>query len=240
MAAEQDLQTQKVIVKLSAEHERAICKEIQSLRICKFTFRKGTTVRRMRIKRPFLTLGLAVGSFLFTVPKVQATIRLPESCRMGSCWTTTLDSKEALRTNNLGTLYLVTKTTNVYPPDPAGPNYQAQDYESFVNFHGTDYLSDTSQSYVFCSQYIPSVLFESEDSYRVDRLAIFEAPFGYNRGAYQSYLATCHNLAGPDYFSLDVYVLLLKQGYTTDYVTRSEQFSVVSPLEMMQLNPEEF
>ena len=156
---------------------------------------------------------------------------------MGSCWTTTIDSKEALRASNLGTLYLVNQTTNSYPPNPADPYYQDQDYERFVNFHGTNYVSNTSQSYVFCSKYIPSILFESEDSYIVHRLAIFESPFGYNRESYQTYLATCHNLAGPDYFSLNVYALLLREGYRTDYVTQSEQFSVTSPLEAMQLNP---
>ena len=187
-----------------------------------------------------LTLCLIVWSFLATAHRAQAAIQLPESCRMGSCWSTTIDSKEALRTNNLGTLYLVNKSTNSYPDNSADPEIAAQDYERFVDFYGTDFVSDTSQSYVFCSKFIPSVLYESDSGYRVDRLAIFESPFGYNRESYQTYLATCHNLAGPDYFSLDIYALLLREGYTTDYVVQSNQFSVSSPVDVMQLNPEIF
>ena len=188
--------------------------------------------------RLLLTLGLAVGSFLLSARSVQASIQMPERCRMSGCWRTTIDSKEALRTNELGTLYLVNQSTDQYP-NSSDPKLAAQDYERFVDFHGSDFVSSTSQSYVFCSRYIPSVLFESDDSYRVDRLAIFESPFGYNYGSYQTYLATCHNLAGPDYFSLDVYTLLLKEGYTTDYVLESDQLSVSSPIEVMQLNPAE-
>lgn len=188
--------------------------------------------------KALLTLGLAAGSFLLTTHKAQAAIKMPERCRMGGCWTTTIDSKEALRTNDLGTLYLVNTSTEQYPAESADLDLAAQDYKRFVNFYGTDFVSETGQSYVFCSKYVPSVLFESDESYVVDRLAIFESPFGYNRGVYQTYLATCHNLAGPDYFSLDVYALLLRDGYTTDYLTQSEQFSVSSPIDMMQLYPQ--
>lgn len=190
--------------------------------------------------RSLLTLGFVLGSVLFTTQKAYAAIQMPESCRMGGCWRTTINSKEAIRTNNLGTLYLVNKSTNQYPaPNTSNPTLAAQDYERFVSFYGSDFVSSTSQSYVFCSKYTPSILFESEGSYIVHRLAIFESPFGYNRGSYQTYLATCHNLAGPDYFSLDVYALLLKEGYMTNYVPQSEQLSVLSPIDVMQLNPRE-
>jgi hypothetical protein len=155
---------------------------------------------------------------------------------MGTCWTTTIDHKEALRTSSLGTLYLVNQSTDTYPDDSGPPEVAAQEYRSFVDFYGTDFVSETSQSYVFCSRYIPSVLFEADDEHIVHRLAIFESPFGYNRGSYQTYLATCHNLVGPDYFSLNVYALLLKEGYITDYVAQSEQFSVSSPVDVMRLN----
>ena len=136
-------------------------------------------------------------------------------------------------------LFLI-KSSGQYPAsNDSDPVLAARDYEHFVSFHGSDFVNSTSESYVFCSKYIPFVLFESEGSYIVHRLAIFESPFGYNRGSYQTYLATCHNLAGPDYFSLNVYALLLKESYMTNYVSQSEQLSVSSPIDAMQINPRE-
>lgn len=178
----------------------------------------------------FLPSGLSIAAV------AEAVIQLPESCRMGSCLRTTVESKEALRSNSFGTLYLVNTSGIQYPaPNDADPGLAAQDYERFVNFYGTDLVSDTSQTYVFCSKELPSVMFESEGSYRVDRLAIFESSFGSNRSSYQQYLATCHNLVGPDYFSLDVYSLLLREGYTDRYVSQSKQFATGNPLDVMRL-----
>lgn len=178
----------------------------------------------------FLFSGLTVATV------AEAVIQLPESCRMGSCSRTTIESKEALRSNSFGTLYLVDTSGIQYPaPNDTDAELAAQDYERFVNFYGTDLVSGTSQTYVFCSKELPSVMFEAEGSYRVNRLAMFESPFGYNRNSYQEYLATCHNLAGPDYFSLDVSSLLLREGYTDRYVSQSRQFTTGNPLDVMRL-----
>lgn len=200
----------------------------------------------MRSKILFTALLLATGFVSSIASSVEAVIRLPESCRMGGCSRSTIESKEALRSNNLGTLYSVTSTIEQYPPDPQSSYYSSedqyladQDYERFVDFYGTDYISNTGQFYVFCSKAIPSVLFESEDTYYVNRLAIFESPYGYNRHAYQEYLATCHNLAGPDYFSLNVYSLLLEEGYTDEYIAQSNQFTTDNPLDVMRLTEQD-
>jgi hypothetical protein len=91
---------------------------------------------------------------------------------MGSCWQTTLDSKEALRSNEFGTLYVINETTNMYPHD-SGSESAVRDYRNFVNYYGTDYITEQGQSYVFCSTSIPSVLYEVEGRYAVRRLALF-------------------------------------------------------------------
>ena len=194
-----------------------------------------------RILRAPLSISILAFGFMLVPTVAAASIQLPESCRMGSCSRATVESKEALRTNNLGTLYSVTKIVEQYPPNPQSsyysqdmPELAQQDYKRFINYHGSDFVSETSQDYVFCSKELPSVMFDSDDGYRVNRLAIFESPFGYNRWAYQQYLATCHNLAGPDYFSLNVYSLLLREGYTDRYISQSNQFVIFDILDVMR------
>jgi len=59
-------------------------------------------------------------------------------------------------------------------------------------------------------------------------------------GDHQTYLATCHNLAGPDYFSFAVETLLIREGYTTQFIAATEQLNVPNVLEMMELYPESY
>lgn len=169
----------------------------------------------------------------------KAAIKFPESCRMGSCHTTTLDSKEALRSNEYGTLYVVNETTNQYPDDSFSER-AAQDYQMFVNYHGSDYITEQSQKYVFCSTQIPTVLSEYEGRYIANRLAVFTTPSGFSWSSHIMYLATCHNLAGPDYFAPSVQTLLIREGYTTQYIERDDQFDVPNILEVMELYPEKY
>ena len=188
-----------------------------------------------------LLLSTSVTALFLTIfqTSAKATIQFPESCRMEACWITTLNSKEALRSNEYGTLYAVEETTNIYPRT-SDLELAAQDYQRFVDYHGTDYVIQERQEYVFCSTKIPSVLFESEGMYTMKRLAVFTSPSNADRYAHQIYLATCHNLAGPDYFSLSVQNLLLREGYTTDYVNQIELLSVPNILEAMKLYPNSY
>lgn len=190
----------------------------------------------MNSRNLLLALGLSIaGSLSISLPS-NAAIQFPESCRMGSCWQTTLDSKEALRSNELGTLYVINETTNMYPHDSGGES-AARDYRNFVNYYGADYVSNQRQEYVFCSIAIPSVLFESDGTKIANRLALFESPSSAMRPSHQTYLATCHNLAGPDYFSPSVQTLLIREGYSTQYVEEDDQFNVPNILEIMKLDP---
>lgn len=202
----------------------------------------------MRLKILATSLPVAVAGLLTSSIATKASIEIPEAChRTGYCWTYTINSKEALSSNELGTLYLLDETISSYPPDPNGSYYidnpasdATMDYEKFVRTHGTSFVSEPMQSYVFCSRNIPSVSFEEEIGYRVSRLALFETPYDLYRTLHQKYLAACHSLVGPDYFSSNVYSMLLKEGYTTDYVEQTESFFVDAPSEMMQLEPRSF
>ena len=62
-----------------------------------------------RILRAPLSIPILAFGFMLVPTVAAASIQLPESCRMGACSRATVESKEALRTNNLGTLYSVTK-----------------------------------------------------------------------------------------------------------------------------------
>lgn len=186
-----------------------------------------------------LALGLSLGGSFLAVLSAKATIQLPESCRMGSCYQSTLESKEALRSNEFGTLYLVNVTTNGRP-QTFEEELAAQDRRRFIDFHGSDRTVDRNQQYVFCSPSIPSTLFESEGEYVLNRLALFESPSNAVRFSHQLYLATCHNLAGPDYFSAAVQTRLIREGYTTGDMTFTEQNRVSNILEMMELYPDTY
>lgn len=196
-------------------------------------------VSAMRLFKLLLAIGLPLTGSLFTSLPAKASIQFPESCRMGTCYKSTLESKEALRSNTFGTLYLVNETLNIYP-QTFDDELAAQDYQRFVNFYGRDQVTEQRQEYVFCSPEIPSVLFESEGRYIMNRLALFQSPSSAVRSSHQTYLATCHNLAGPDYFSASVQNLLIREGYTTQYVGNGEQFSVPNILEIMELYPERY
>ncbi|KPQ32813.1 MAG: hypothetical protein HLUCCA11_20460 [Phormidesmis priestleyi Ana] len=190
------------------------------------------------LKRVLLSVSAIALSFAAVQSSAKAAIEFPEGCRMGTCYTTTLESKEALRSNELGTLYLINMTTNLYPDNRI--EHRTEDRQRFVNYHGTDSVTQESQQYVFCSKVIPSVLFESDGKYIMKRLALFESPSNANRGDHQTYLATCHNLAGPDYFSFAVETLLIREGYTTQFIAATEQLNVPNVLEMMELYPESY
>ena len=192
------------------------------------------------IRRILLSASVIALSLITCQTSAKASIEFPESCRMGSCRQATLESKEALRSNALGTLYLINQTIESYPQDNYNSELAEQDYQRFVNYYGTDFVVEQDQQYVFCSKSVPSVLFESEDRYYVWRLALFDSPSTASRSAHQTYLATCHNLAGPDYFSLSVQTMLIREGYTTRYVKQDNQFNVANPLEIMELYPESY
>ncbi len=191
------------------------------------------------LKRLLLSVSVVTLSLIAYQSKAQAAIQFPESCRMGECSVGTLDSKEALRSNEFGTLYLINTSGSSYP-QTTYPESAARDYELFVNYYGTDYVTGSSQSYVFCSTSIPSVLFEADGEYVMKRLALFEPPSNADRDSHEIYLATCHNLAGPDYFSFEVQTLLIREGYTTRYVSQDEQVNVPNILEMMELYPDSY
>ena len=191
------------------------------------------------LKRLLLSASAIALSFAAYQPSAKATIQFPEGCHTGTCYTTTLDSKEALRSNEYGTLYVVNETTNLYP-DNRLPEMAAQDYQRFVNYHGSDYVTEQRQEYVFCSTTIPAVLFKIEGRYSMNRLALFQSPSNATRYSHQTYLATCHNLAGPDYFTPSVQNLLIREGYTTRYVDQDENFDVPNILEIMELYPDSY
>lgn len=190
------------------------------------------------LKRFLLSASAIALSLIAVQLSAKAAIEFPESCRMGTCYTTTLESKEALRSNELGTLHLINMTTNLYPDNRI--EHRTEDRQRFVNYHGTDSVTQESQQYVFCSKAIPSVLFESEGRYILNRLALFESPSNAQRDAHQTYLAACHNLAGPDYFAPSVQTLLIREGYTTQFIPQNEQINVPNILEMMELYPESY
>lgn len=165
-----------------------------------------------------------------------ASIELPEWCHMGECSVQTLESKELLRSNALGNLYLATFSTVQYPAPDSADSFR----QMFVDYHGSELVEGISESYIFCSKSIPSVLFVTDDKeYILNRLVLTgNRPASYMWHSHVNYLATCHNIAGPDYFSVNVANILIREGYSFGSPGRStdDQMQVSNILEIMNPN----
>lgn len=155
---------------------------------------------------------------------------------MGECSVQTLESKELLRSNALGELYLATFSTIQYPAPDAGDTFR----QMFVEYHGSELVESRSESYIFCSKSIPSVLFVTDDREHIlNRLVLTgNPPANYIWHSHVNYLATCHNIAGPDYFSTDVANMLIREGYSFGNSARTtdDQMRVSNILEIMNPN----
>jgi hypothetical protein len=137
-----------------------------------------------------------------------ASIDLPAWCRGSECVESTLESKAFIRSGELGKLYEITIRSVRRPINEVSR-------QRFIEYYGSEVSEEISKSYVLCSTRMPSVLFSSDEGYRLNRLVLTGYPppnlFWHS---HIHYLATCHNLAGPDYFSDNVTNLLLREGYS--------------------------
>lgn len=185
--------------------------------------------------RHFLFLG-TLTTLLACTFSAAASIELPEWCHMGECSVQTLTNKELLRSNALGDLYLATFSTVAYPAPDSGPSFR----QMFSDYHGSELAESSSESYILCSNSIPSVLFVTDDKEHIlNRLVLTGSrPASYMWHSHVNYLATCHNLSGPDYFSTSVANILIREGYSFGSSVRStdEQMRVSNILEIM--NPD--
>ena len=159
---------------------------------------------------------------------------------MGECSTETLESKELLRSNELGDLYIANFSITRYPAEDSAEYFRKQ----FVNYYGSELVEDSSQSYIFCSSSMPSTLFVTNGrEYILNRLVLTgNRPATSMWHSHVNYLATCHNIAGPDYFSNDVANVLIREGYSFGMLGRSidEQMRVSNILEIMNPNAYEY
>lgn len=186
-----------------------------------------------RFKTLPAALLLSAAGLLAIAPEVKANITLPEWCR-DSCSLETLESKELLRSNSVGDLYLATFSRIEYPTqdDPVG--YLR---ERFVAPYGSELVERSSESYVFCSSSMPSILYVTEEREHIlNRLALTgNRPSNADWHSHVKYLATCHNIAGPDFFSTNVANVLIREGYDFD-VRSGNQMRVSNILEIMNPN----
>ena len=162
------------------------------------------------MRRLLSSFGALLALSAWSLPSA-ASIELPERCHMGECWVTTLESKELLRSNELGDLYLATFSSVTYVARDSGEGFR----QMFVNYHGSERVEGSSEGYIFCSSSMPSNLFVTQEKeYFLNRLAIAGTPpVGSYWMAHVQYLATCHNIAGPDFFSTSVANILIREGY---------------------------
>ena len=185
--------------------------------------------------RWFISVASALAALSTWSLAASASIELPEWCRMGECSVETLESKELLRTNEQGELYLISLSAVRYPDAGVGDNSR----QRFVNYYGSELVEESSQSYVFCSSAMPSTLFITDDrEYILNRLVLTgNPPASYIWHSHIHYLATCHNVAGPDYFSPEVANILIREGYDfSGSSERENQMRVSNILEIM--NPQ--
>ena len=181
----------------------------------------------------FVPLLLSAASLLgFATTPAVASIELPEWCHTGVCSIETLESKELLRSNSLGNLYLATFSRVEYPVESFR--------QTFVNHHGSERVEESSQSYIFCSSLMPSTLFVTDDKeYILNRLVLTgNSPSSAMWHSHVHYLAACHNIAGPDYFSTNVANLLIREGYNfgENFSGNDVQMRVGNILEIMNPN----
>lgn len=145
---------------------------------------------------------------------------MPDYCHMDYCYQTTIDSKEYVDSNNNGTLYLLKKTIVTTPDTTYYPERIEINRRQFFDRYGSYSVSEQSESFVFCSPTRPTLLWKNDegpDRYSGAVLAILNEPYGSNYTGYQTYLAACHNLVGPDYFTFSTSAMLLREGYNTSY-----------------------
>ena len=158
---------------------------------------------------------------VFSLPSdASASLTMPNYCRMDYCFQITIDSKEYVDSNNNGTLYLLKETVVETPDTTNYPERIEINRRQFLNRYGSYRVSEQSESFVFCSPTQPTLLWKSDEGlnrYNGSVLAILNEPYGYNYLSYQKYLAACHNLVGPDYFTLSTDAMLLREGYNTSY-----------------------
>jgi len=181
--------------------------------------------------RQVLFVSTLASLYIFSLPAI-ASIELPERCHHGVCSTETLESKELLRSNNLGDLYLATFSSVSYPVESFR--------QTFVNHHGSERVEESFQSYIFCSSSMTSTLFVTDDKeYRLNRLVLTgNSPSTAVWHSHVHYLATCHNIAGPDYFSTNVANMLIREGYNfgDGFSGNDQQMRVGNILEIMNPN----
>ena len=158
---------------------------------------------------------------VFSLPSgASAALTMPNYCHMDYCSQTTIDSKEYVNSNSNGTLYLLKETVVTTPDTTNYPERIEINRRQFFNHYGAYRVSEQSESFVFCSPTRPTLLWKNDegiDRYRGAVLAILNETYGYNYTSYQTYLAACHNLVGPDYFTSSTYAMLLREGYNNSY-----------------------
>ncbi len=158
---------------------------------------------------------------VFSLPSgASAALTMPDYCHMDYCHQTTIDSKEYVDSNSGGTLYLLKETIVTTPDTTNYPERIDINRRQFFNHYGSYRISEQSESFVFCSSTRPTLLWKNDeglDRYRGSVLAILNDPYGYNYTGYQTYLAACHNLVGPEYFTFSTYAMLLREGYNNSY-----------------------
>jgi hypothetical protein len=182
-----------------------------------------------------LFFGYLTTLFSYALPAV-ASIELPKWCHMGECSIQTLESKEILRSNALGDLYLATFSMIRYPAPDSAESFQ----QMFVDHYGSELVESSSESYIFCSSSMPSVLFVTDEKENIlNRLVLTGGqPASSMWHSHVNYLATCHNIAGPDYFSTNVANILIREGYSfgSAVANNDTQMRVSNILEIMNPN----
>jgi hypothetical protein len=185
--------------------------------------------------RQLLFIGTLAALLTHALPSA-ARIELPEWCHMGECSVETLESKELLRSSSLGNLYLASFSVIRYPAKDSAASFR----QMFVDHNGSELVEDTSEKYIFCSSSMPSTLFITDDrEYILNRLVLTgNSPSNSMWHSHVNYLATCHNIAGPDYFSSDVANMLIREGYNfgNSVSGNDNQMRVGNILEIMNPN----
>lgn len=189
--------------------------------------------------RAFAIFSTLAALLTYAIPAT-ASIELPEWCHMGECSIQTLESKELLRSNSVGDLYLSTLSIVGYPDNRAGEASR----QRFVDYHGSALVESSSQVYILCSSSMPSTLFVSNGrEYFLNRLVLTGNPPSNSMWhSHVNYLATCHNIAGSDYFSTEIANMLIREGYDFGnyFAGNDRQIRVSNILEIMNPNVDEY
>ena len=154
-----------------------------------------------------------------------AQVIVPGRCHMGSCFEMLSASKQAIRSNRVGTLYEVKVSSRSWSMGSPRPS------AAKVPFARSEI------SYVICSTSKPAYIFKasagSSSNYLAHRLnPDGQSNYGYNMSAYSIYWATCHNLVKHVYFSSTMVTQSIRLGYPGKLI--QDQIEINHPLELMR------